>query len=164
MKQWYAINTKANCEAFAKASLHHLRIEVFLPLLREIKAIHGKGQPVLVPLFPGYLFVRCELPTQYRAVAYAAGVKQFVSFGSGPAVVDEAVIDILTSQLEDGVLERPEHDFRPGQVVRINNGTLNGVEAIFERHVSGAQRAVLLLRALSYHARVVVQTRFIANL
>jgi len=58
----------------------------------------------------------------------------------------------------------PTSTFRPGQVVRIQEGPLHGLEAIFEREMPGYQRAVLLLRALSYQARVVVDMAHIVNL
>jgi len=51
----------------------------------------------------------------------------------------------------------------PGQVVRIQEGPLRGVEAVFERHIPEYQRAVLLLRAISYQAKVVVDLEDIVN-
>jgi len=58
----------------------------------------------------------------------------------------------------------PTCTFRPGQAVRIQEGPLHGLEAIFEREMPSYQRAVLLLRALSYQARVVVDIADIVNL
>ena len=164
MKFWYAVQTKPHSESFAGASLQHLDVEVFLPVLREKKVIRGKYQTSTVPMFPGYLFVRCTMPSQYRTVAYARGVKQFVSFGSGPAIVDDSIVEVIRSQENNEVAERPERSFVPGQVVRINGGPLFGLEAIFQRPMSGVQRAVLLLKTISYQARVIVDSQLVANL
>jgi len=164
MKYWYAIHTKPHCEGFAEASLRHLEVEVFLPLMRERKIYGEKRRASTVPMFPRYLFVRCEIPSQYRTVAYARGVKQFVSFGSGPAIVDESIVEGIRSQGQDGVLVLSECNFSAGQVVRIKEGPLHGLEAVFERQMNGAQRAVLLLKTISYQARVIVHTELIANL
>jgi len=54
--------------------------------------------------------------------------------------------------------------FTPGQKVRIQDGPLQGLEAIFEREMSDRQRVVLLLQSVAYQARVVVHVDQIANL
>ena len=164
MRCWYAVHTKPRCEALAEASLNHLGVEVFLPLVKERRMCCGKQGPKTVPMFPRYLFVRCEMSFQYRAIAYARGVKQFVSFGSGPAPVDEGIVEGIKSRGKNGVLELSESNFNTGQIVQIKAGPLHGLEAVFEREMAGAQRAMLLLKTISYQARLIVDTRLIANL
>ena len=164
MKQWYVVNTKPHCETFAQANLQRLGVEVFLPMIREQKAIRSHRHEALAPLFPGYLFARFEITSQFRAVSYARGVRQIVSFGAGPSIVDEAIIDSIREQAMDGVVEVSEKDFAPGQVVRIHEGRLFGLEAIFEKKMSGTHRAVVLLKAISYQARVILESKYIVNL
>jgi transcriptional antiterminator RfaH len=115
------------------------------------------------PLFPGYLFAKFDAKSEYRTVKYARGVHGIVSFGASPAVVDEELIQAIQERLdEESVnLVRP---FRTGQVVKIQNGPLHGMEAIFERHTPPYQRAVLLLRAMSFRAKLVVDLDDIVNL
>jgi transcriptional antiterminator RfaH len=161
---WYAVNTKTRCEAFACASLERLGVEVFLPMLKEAKAVRGRRCTVTSPLFPGYLFARFDIPSQYRAVTYARGVRQIVSFGGGPSVVDESIIEAIQAQATDGVIELPENRLSPGQVVRIKDGPLFGLEAVFERKLSGTSRAVLLLKAISFQARIILGSQHVANL
>lgn len=79
-----------------------------------------------------------------------------ISFGSMPAIVDESLIEAIKSRLQDGYFTLSNAEFKPGQLVRIQEGPLHGLEAVFEKEMTGSQRAVLLLRALSYQARVVV--------
>ena len=164
MKFWYAVNTKTRCEAFACGSLERLGVEVFLPMLKEGKAARGRRCTVTSPLFPGYLFARFDVPGQYRAVTYARGVKQIVSFGGGPSVVDESIIEVIRGQARDGVIELSDNRFSPGQVVRIKDGPLYGLEAIFEKKLSGTSRAVLLLKAISFQARIILGSQHVANL
>jgi transcriptional antiterminator RfaH len=96
---------------------------------------------------------------------YARGVRDVVAFGQEPATVDASTIEGIKRRIEDsnGMIG-VDVGFNPGQVVRIHAGPLYGLEAIFEKEMTGSQRAVLLLRALSYQARVVVNIRQIANL
>lgn len=146
---WYAVNAKPHQERLAELNLQRLGVETFCPLLKQRKVIRRRQQISTAPLFPGYLFARFRLEDQYRAVLYARGVRNIVAFGSIPALVDEEMIAALQSRLQNGYVTVPISTFRPGQVVRIQEGPLHGLEAIFEREMPGYQRAVLLLRALS---------------
>ena len=164
MNSWYAVNTKTRCEAIACASLNRHGVEVFLPMLRERKVVGGKCRPTTAPLFPRYLFAKFDVSSQLRAVTYARGVKSIVTFGSGPSMVDESIVNAIQSQLTEGVIELSEDRFSPGQIVRIQDGPLCGLEAVFERKLDGTSRAALLLKAISFQARVILESRHVANM
>jgi len=164
MNSWYAVNTKTRCEASACASLDRLGVEVFLPMLRERKVLRGKCRVATSPLFPRYLFAKFDVSSLLRAVTYARGVKNIVTFGSGPSMVDESIIHAIRSQATDGVIELSENRFSPGQIVRIQDGPLCGLEAVFEKKLDGTSRAVLLLKAMSFQARVILESQHVANM
>jgi transcriptional antiterminator RfaH len=164
MNSWYAVNTKTRYEAIACASLERHGVEVFLPMLRERKVLRGKRCLTTSPLFPGYLFANFDVSSQLRAVTYAQGVRNLVTFGNGPSMVDESIIHAIRSQLTEGVIELSEDRFSPGQVVRIQDGPLCGLEAVFEKKLDGTSRAVLLLKAMSFQARVILDSRHVANM
>lgn len=164
MNSWYVVNAKSRCEAIASASLERHGVEVFLPMLRERKVFRGKCGLTTSPLFPRYLFAKFNVSSQLRAVTYARGVKSIVTFGSGPAMVDESIIRAIRSQITDGVIELSEHRFSPGQVVRIQDGPLCGLEAVFEKRLGGTSRAVLLLKAISFQVRVNLEFRQVTNM
>jgi transcriptional antiterminator RfaH len=163
MQYWYAINTKMRSESQAYASLSRLGVEVFLPMLRDRRMARGANHTAVVPLFPGYLFARFQASERYRAVTYAKGVKGIVSFGSVPSIVDDSIIEAIRCRECDGVIEIDGDRFSPGQVVRIHEGPLLGLEAVFEKKLSGATRAVLLLKALSFQAHVIIGSKQVAN-
>jgi transcriptional antiterminator RfaH len=164
MNFWYAVNTKTRCEAIACASLERHGVEVFLPMLREREVLRGKYRPTTSPLFPRYLFAKFDVSSQLRAVTYARGVKSIVTFGSGPSVVDDSIIHAIRSQLIEGVIEFSEDRFSPGQIVRIQEGPLRGLEAVFEKKLNGTSRAVVLLKAISFQARVILESQDVANM
>ena len=164
MNSWYAVNTKTRCEAFACASLDRLGVEVFLPMLRERKVLRGKCRAATSPLFPSYLFAKFDVSSQLRAVRYARGVKNIVAVGSGPSMVDESIIYAIRSQAIDEVIELSEDRFYPGQIVRIQDGPLCGLEAVFKKKLDGTSRAVLLLKAISFQAQVILESRHVANM
>jgi transcriptional antiterminator RfaH len=163
MKCWYAVSTKMRSEVTACASLDRLGIEVFLPMLRERKALRGECCLRTSPLFPGYLFAKFDASSQLRAVAYAQGVKSIVTFGSGPSMVDESIVHAIRSQAINGAIEFSENRFIHGQVVRIQDGPLCGLEAVFEKKLDGVSRVVLLLKAISFQARVILDSQLVAN-
>lgn len=162
-RHWYAINTKPHQEVVAETSLRQLGVETFCPFLKEGRMIRRKFQEAMSPLFPGYLFAKFSLENGYRGILYARGVKRVVAFGPSPAPVEEGMINGIRARLDNGVLILGSR-FSHGQAVRIHDGLLHGLEAVFEREMKGTQRAVLLLNALSYQARIVVNLRSIVNL
>jgi transcriptional antiterminator RfaH len=160
---WYAVHTKSHQESYAALNLATHGIETFCPKIRQKKVIRRTEQVVAGPLFPGYLFARFDTDTQYRAVAYARGVKSIVAFGAVPAVVDEEIIESIRSRMLEGYLTVPSPSFKRGETVRIQAGPLHGLEAIFEQAMSDRQRAVLLLRTLAYQARLVVPLQHLVH-
>jgi transcriptional antiterminator RfaH len=153
---WYVANTKPRQETIAQWNLDRVGVEAFCPQLKQNKVIRRKKQVVVGPLFPGYLFVRFDVDTHYRAVNYAQGVRGVVAFDSVPAKVEEEMINSIKSRLEDGCVTIKPPSFSPGETLRIQDGPFDGLEAIFEREMTTQQRVVVLLKALSYQARVVV--------
>lgn len=160
---WYAVNTKPRQEKVAQQNLGRLGVEVFCPLLKQNKLIRRKRQAIVGPLFPGYLFVRFDPEIHCRAVNFAWGVRRVVSFGDEPAVVDEAIIVSIQGHLEDGCVTLSTGPLQPGQRVRIEEGPLRGLEAVFEQELPNHQRVALLLQAVSYQARVVVDLESVVS-
>ena len=163
MLRWVAVRTKPHQERFAESYIGQLGVECFLPRLQERKIIRRVHKTCVDPLFPGYLFARIDPLEHYRMVKYAKGVRTVVEFGSSPAFVDDQIIDSIRSRMVNGRISLPNEPTQFGQVVRIVRGPLEGVEAIFERNVSGSQRVVLLLRAIAYQARLVVPRELVSN-
>ena len=161
---WYTVNTKPHQERQAGLNLESLGVQTFCPQLTRTKMIRRRMQTVAGPLFPGYIFAKFDLETCYRMVSYAKGVRKLVSFGAMPTAVDEEIIQAIQLRLTNGKLTMPAASFAPGQIVRIQDGPLQGLEAIFEHEMGDRQRVVLLLQTLAYQARVVVPYEQIVNL
>jgi transcriptional antiterminator RfaH len=158
MDHWYAVQTQARKDDLARLSLDRLGVETFAPTLREEKVVRGVRRTVVGPLFPGYLFARFDLGAHFRAVHYARGVRGLVT------VVDEPVIAGIRARLEAGCVRAPRRVPAPGAPVRIEDGPLHGLDAVFDRELSGETRVVILLRALAYQARVVVPREHVVSL
>ena len=161
---WYLVNSKPRQESVALRNLTNLGVEVYFPQLKTTKFIRRKFRPVTGPLFPGYLFVKFDLETQYRLVNYASGIKNVVTFGASVAKIEDTLIERIKERSNCGFVTIPSVSFSPGQLVRIQQGPLQGLDAVFESELSGRQRVIVLLRTIAFQARVEVPIEDVANL
>jgi transcriptional antiterminator RfaH len=162
--KWYAVHAKPRQEHVAAQSLKRLGVESLLPQIKRTKLVRGIRKTVTVPLFPGYLFSRFDLAVHYRAVNFSRGIRKVVSFGDAPVSMEETMIQSIRSRMVDGYVVIQPASFAPGQSLRIEDGPLKGLEAVFERSLNDQSRIMVLFKALSYQARVIVDLESVANL
>ncbi len=160
---WYLVRSKPRQECIAEMNLHRWDVETFCPQLKQTKRIRGKKRTVIIPLFPGYLFSKFDLYTEYRKVAYAHGVAGVVMFGATPAKVDEEIVESIRARMHDGIVSLSSSKLIPGQPVRIQEGPFKGLLAVFERELTGTQRVALLLKNVTYGARVVIDREWVSQ-
>ena len=154
---WYLIHVKASQESTAEMNLQHLGVETFCPRVKQVKTNGWKNQTERKrPLFPGYLFVRVDMSTEFRKVTYAHGVLRVVKFGATPALVSEEIIWSIRTREDKGLVVLSSSYPKPGQQVLIEKGPFNGFEAIFEQELNGINRVALLLKTLAYQGRVII--------
>ncbi|GJL57122.1 MAG: transcription antitermination protein RfaH [Nitrospirales bacterium] len=156
-RNWYLIHTKARQESSAEMNLRRLGVETFLPCIRHSKSGRDKCKAdELEPLFPGYLFVRVDMSTEFRKVAYSHGVLNVVKFGSTPAYVENEIINSIKARGNNGLIILPPSALKMGETVVVSKGPFRGFEAIFDGEVNGLQRVSILLKTVAYQARMVV--------
>ena len=160
--EWYVVRTKPYQEYVAESNLSQAGIEILCPRIRERKMLRRRMQAVVTPLFPGYIFARFFL-AQSRRVMYASGVRNLVSFGPSPAVIDGDIIDGLRERLQAGIVELTVPSFSRGDIVRIKEGPLCGLEAVFEKEMVAQQRAMLLMKTLACQVRIILDLKSIVN-
>ncbi len=157
MFRWYLIRTKPNAETTAQNNLERQAYEVYSPRLLQSLPCRGRWRERIVPLFPGYLFLRLDEGRQALApVQSTLGVTAAVRFGACYAIVPDVVIRDLRARADPTTgLHRLSltGGIVAGARVRILSGPFDGLEGIFERE-SGADRAIVLLRVLGQTASV----------
>ena len=152
---WYALHSKPRKEAALKRQARAEGFEVYLPLLR-VKPVNPRSRK-WVPYFPGYLFVHTDLPvvgaSRFNWMPYAQGL---VSFGGEPAPVPDALVHAVRARVEELVRERVSASVGlwPGDRVSICDGPLAGYSAVFQAHLSSAERVRVLLQVLSREVTV----------
>ena len=154
---WYLIHSKARQEDVAELNLRRLGVDTFCPRFRKLNSTRSKAQSEGEVLFPGYLFIKVDMTTEYRKVTYAHGVLRVVKFGSAPAVVEEEIIASIKERVHNGLVVLPSpSSLKSGQIVRINKGPLYGFEAIFEQELNGTERVALLMKTVAFRGRLVI--------
>jgi transcriptional antiterminator RfaH len=157
MLRWYLVRTKPNGEGTALRNLERQGYGTYFPRLTQSLPWRGRWRDRVVPLFPGYLFMRLDEGRQALApVRSTTGVAAVVRFGADYAVVADAVVDELMSRADpDTGLHRLSlgQGLAPGTPIRIATGPFDGLEGVFQRE-SGTDRAIVLLSVLGQSASV----------
>ena len=158
---WYVVRSKPRREQFAQDQLVRRGVDTFLP--RILECPRGHDDPVVGPLFPGYLFARIDLFTQHNSVIWAPGVRGFVAFGDVPAPVDPAVIEFLQARCGAEGVVRVVPSFHDGDVVRVTRGPLGGLVGVVQGQSSGRERVRVLMELLRRRTQVSVPMRMLEH-
>lgn len=143
---WYCARTQPKHEHLAAANLQHrLGLEVFHPRLRLERATCRGPVRVVEPLFPGYIFVRCQLQAQLDAIRYVNGISSLVHFGAQIPSVPDEVVDELRVCFESEQTMAVEDHFQPGAEVSVAEGAFLGSRGVVVRALPARQRVQILL-------------------
>ena len=143
MQRWYALHTKPRKEHQVRDLLESRGIETYLPALPAAGRRPSRRRSA-EPLFACYLFAHLDLgQVPLSSVNWTPGVNRVVSYGGQPAVVRDEIIGWLRRRLQamDGRDLFQGLPLRPSERLRITAGPLRGLEAIFDRRLSGDDRA-----------------------
>jgi transcriptional antiterminator RfaH len=105
MAYWTACRLQPNRTALALHFLSLQGYEVYCPRLREPRVLHDRRVEVLLPLFPGYTFLR--VVTGWWQARWAPGTCGLVMDGTTPAKVPDAVIAEIRPREREGAIELP---------------------------------------------------------
>ncbi|MEJ2559709.1 MAG: transcription termination/antitermination NusG family protein [Anaerolineae bacterium] len=152
MEQWYTLYTKPNAEYQVVTALQKRGIQTYLPEIESVKERRGRDRK---PFFPCYLFIKVDLRVVgLSRVRWTPGLRRIVAFDDRPVPLPEEVISLVQRKLGEinAAGGRPVHNFQPGDTVRITDGPLQSMLAIFEGPTTPAERVQVLLTFLG-HAR-----------
>lgn len=141
--QWFAVFTRPRQERRALVNLERQGFGCFLP---EVENPH---RACIEPLFPRYLFLKAVPGVQnLTPIRSTFGVSSLVRFGEKLATLSEKVVEAIRARVdsETGLVRLPRLMLNPGDRVRVIEGPLAGVEAIFK--AARSQQRVLLLMEL----------------
>ncbi len=150
---WYAVHSRPKQEIRALENLQNQGFETWLPMLTVEKLRRGRLAEVTEPMFSRYLFIRLDTEqTNWAPIRSTLGVSRLVSFGNRPAPIADDLIQTLR-QMPDRALERL---LQAGQAVRMIDGPLKGLEAVYQQ-ADGELRAMVLVDLMSKQHSVLVE-------
>ncbi|WP_224490258.1 UpxY family transcription antiterminator [Robertkochia flava] len=130
--QWMVLCTRPRWEKKVASQLEEAGIEVYCPIVTEVRQWSDRKKKVKRPLFNSYVFVKME-ENRRNAVFEVPGVVRFLFWLGKPAVVRKEEILLLREWLDGKVYDEARLlDLSPGQEVKINSGAFKGQEAIVE--------------------------------
>lgn len=143
---WYAVQVHSRKENYVAAQFAGLGFEYILPTYKCIRNWSDRRKELEQPLFPGYLFCRFDFQ-QRRPLILTPGVLRVVGTGRTPVPVSDDEIRALQLAVSSGLPKLPWPYLEVGQRVRVNYGTLAGLEGILV-NLKGNQRVVLSVTLL----------------
>lgn len=140
---WQVIYVRQKYERAVSTKLEEIGIENLLPLTKVVREYKSQKRKVIVPMFPGYLFVNAY-PGRRHHITNINGVYNFVKIGNDYQRVQDWEIQnikILTSNMGKYSDLRSEEYIRRGTKVEVKEGPLAGMKG----QVTGANGNRLLV-------------------
>ncbi|WP_345277690.1 UpxY family transcription antiterminator [Litoribaculum gwangyangense] len=97
---WFVLSVKRNKEKKVADILNKMNIQVFNPLIKEVKYWSDRHKVVETPLFKSYVFVNiCE---KYRGIVFGiSGVNGYLFLDGKPAMVGDDEINIIKNWIKE---------------------------------------------------------------
>lgn len=148
-KWWYALHTRSHFEQKVYDGLSGKSIEAFLPRVQVMSRRKDRRKKILVPLLPGYVFVRSDLqPEEHLQIVKTAGIVRIVGIKGRPVPANEEEISSL--MILDGTDRTVQNRayIKKGDRVVIMEGPLKGLIGFYLRHNSKRDKVVVSIELL----------------
>ena len=126
---WYGIRTRSNQERLAATVLKCKGYEQYLPVYSHRRRWSDRVVETHQPLFPGYVFCRFDAKKR-RPIITTPGVVAVVGCGNEPEPISETEIQAIQLVLQSTFAAQPCPFLRESQRIRVNRGSLEGLEGI----------------------------------
>jgi transcriptional antiterminator RfaH len=152
---WFVLYTKPRAEKKVADFLGNINLEVYCPMVTEVRQWSDRKKKLQVPLFTSYVFVNLKEKERHK-VFDVPGVVRYLFWLGKPAVVKDKEIETISQWLRGESLEEisVEH-ISPGDKIIIGSGAFKDEQAIVQE--VGPRRMKLIL--LSLGCTVNIQTR-----
>lgn len=157
---WYALQVRSRKEGYVASQIQGQGFECLLPTYKSIRKWSDRMKEIEQPLFPGYLFCRFDFQNR-RPVITTPGVLQIVGYGRTAVSVSDEEIQALQLAVASEMPKQPWPYLEVGQRVRVNYGTLSGLEGILV-NVKGNHRVVLSVTLLQRSVAMEVETSWLS--
>jgi transcriptional antiterminator RfaH len=127
-RKWYVMQTKPRNEKKVAGQIKSKEIEVFLPIIKQLRFWSDRRKTIETPLFSGYVFVHGDETERVRAIHDTNGALRYIYFQNRPAIITlNEIENIKISLREPDRIQIEEKQIKKGDFVKITRGTLRGM-------------------------------------
>jgi transcription termination/antitermination protein NusG len=159
LKSWFAIRVKSRCEWAVSDALRQKGFEEFLPLYWSRRRWSDRVKMLQLPLFSGYLFSRFSLADRVPILS-TPGVVLIVGSGRTPLPIENDEVEAIRKAVESGQKVVPWPHLEIGRRVRIEEGSLRGLEGVLLRF-KGTHQLILGVQLLQRAVAVEVPENWV---
>lgn len=158
---WFALSVKSRYEKTVANFLENRGYESFLPLYKARRQWSDRIKETEVPLFPGYLFCRFDIHNRLP-ILMIPGVQHVVGGAQLPTPIDDIEMIALQTVIQTGMSRQPWPFLQIGDRVKIECGSLAGVEGILLQ-IKGRHRLVLSVSLLQRSVAVDIDSAWVSR-
>lgn len=126
---WRVVYTKARQEKCLTRELRRFEVPHYLPLVTKQHLYRGRRVQSYTPLFGSYVFLYCTEEERIRSLGTGRISQLLPVKDQGGLFADLLRVEQL---IESGLPLSVEQGLRPGQRVRVKQGSLAGMEGVVE--------------------------------
>ncbi|MFZ4400154.1 MAG: UpxY family transcription antiterminator [Bacteroidales bacterium] len=139
---WYALYTFPRFEKKVYSRLIDRKIEAYLPLQKKLRKWKDRKKWIEEPLIRSYVFVKAS-ELEYYDILNIDGAVRYISFSGKAAAIPEWQILAMQKLVNtDHEITMSTKVFKPGTVVRIISGVLEGFDGELVSYM-GKKRVVI---------------------
>jgi transcription antitermination factor NusG len=133
-------------------------MEAFLPRIQVMSRRKDRRKIILVPMLPGYVFVRSNLdPQEHLEILKTVGVVRMVGFKGKPVpAIEEEIASLMVLDGTDRTVRNRAY-MRRGDMVMIMEGPLKGLTGFYLRHKGEKGKVVVSIELLHRSLEVEIE-------
>lgn len=125
--KWYVMYTASRSEKKVADRLTEKGLDVYLPMIEELRQWSDRKKKVQRAMFNGYVFVKTHRNQLWECLQVPGAVK-FIHFSGQHATIREEDLDIIKRVIETGVgVESDGSSIDPGEKVNVIGGPLQNM-------------------------------------
>lgn len=161
---WLVVWTESRAEKKVVSRASAQGIECWLPATTQRHRWSDRWKEVVLPLFPGYLFVRNDASVLTRLLR-TPGVLSVVKAGDKPALLSEGYIASLRQAVESAHLAAEPvenvHEYNTNDEIIVQEGPLAGLRGVV-RQLRGASQLVVWIAEIGRGVAFTINSKFVA--
>jgi transcriptional antiterminator RfaH len=148
-KKWHVIQTRPKNEKKVFEQILRKDIEAFLPLVQTVRYWSDRKKKLMLPLFPGYIFVNAAKEERINAISNTYGALRYIMYQKRPAVItNDEIKNIKLSLQAPEKIRIEETKITEGDLVEITGGVFLGLTG-YIKEIRGNYKLIVNINELN---------------